>query len=92
MTWETFQSNQITFSSREVYQTGLTLYNGRVSFHIYCIEVPNLEPEKTADIWRRYHWFPRKMTSFCGETSGSVAKCQLFSQATQSTAFQLLPI
>ena len=20
-------------------------------------------PEKTADIWRRYHWFPRKMTS-----------------------------
>ena len=20
-------------------------------------------PEKTADIWRRYHWFPRQMTS-----------------------------
>ena len=19
-------------------------------------------PEKTADIWRRYHWFPRQMT------------------------------
>ena len=21
------------------------------------------QPEKTADIWRRYHWFPRQMTS-----------------------------
>ena len=23
----------------------------------------DLRPEKTADIWRRYHWFPRQMTS-----------------------------
>ena len=23
----------------------------------------DLQPEKTADIWWRHHWFPRKMTS-----------------------------
>ena len=33
------------------------------------------KPEKTADIWRRYHWFPAK-------TSGSVTKCRLFFQAS----------
>jgi len=30
-------------------------------------------PEKIADIWRRYYWFPRQI-SFGEETSGSVVK------------------
>ena len=101
------------------------------------------QPEKTADIWRRYHCFPRQMTSekrvqkfhipiscwcfwlvewnfprgtltrsttqiwvvtlhqygisaldsqtsFGGETSGSVAKCQLFSQPKQNRVAKTL--
>ena len=67
-----------------------------------------VQPEKTADIWRRYHWFPRQITSekraqkfhtydaslpradalsVCGETSGSVAKCRLFSQAMKTITY-----
>ena len=36
---------------------------------------------KTAHILRHYHWCPREMTSLSLETSGSVAKCRLFSRA-----------
>ena len=28
-----------------------------------CLELLLMKPEKTADIWRRYHWFPLQMTS-----------------------------
>ena len=27
------------------------------------VQLTGKQPEKTADIWRRYHWFPRQMTS-----------------------------
>ena len=27
------------------------------------VQLTNKQPEKTADIWRRYHWFSRQMTS-----------------------------
>ena len=27
------------------------------------VQSTDKQPEKTADIWRRYHWFPRQMTS-----------------------------
>ena len=27
------------------------------------VQLTDKQPEKTADIWRRYHWFPRQMTS-----------------------------
>ena len=62
---------------------------------MHCIE--KHEPEKTADISPRYHWFPREMTSekraqkFHTDDAhspdldrdvGGVPKCHLFSQAS----------